>query len=67
MDRFVSTGQNYDVTAADLFTRSDNRGIDKSNALLLKLFTDITWINTYREPPATGEEGRRRENRRRRG
>jgi 5-methyltetrahydrofolate--homocysteine methyltransferase len=27
----------------------------------------VTWIKTYREPPATGEEGRRRENRRRRG
>jgi len=26
-----------------------------------------TWIKTYREPPAAGEEGRRRENRRRRG
>ena len=26
-----------------------------------------TWIKTYREPPAVGEEGRRRENRRRRG
>jgi 5-methyltetrahydrofolate--homocysteine methyltransferase len=25
------------------------------------------WIKTYREPPAVGEEGRRRENRRRRG
>ena len=25
------------------------------------------WIKTYREPPAAGEEGRRRENRRRRG
>lgn len=27
----------------------------------------VTWIKTYREPPAIGEEGRRRENRRRRG
>ena len=27
----------------------------------------VTWIKNYREPPATGEEGRRRENRRRRG
>jgi 5-methyltetrahydrofolate--homocysteine methyltransferase len=26
-----------------------------------------TWIRIYREPPAAGEEGRRRENRRRRG
>jgi len=26
-----------------------------------------TWIKTYREPPAAGEDGRRRENRRRRG
>jgi 5-methyltetrahydrofolate--homocysteine methyltransferase len=26
-----------------------------------------TWIKTYREPPAAGDEGRRRENRRRRG
>jgi 5-methyltetrahydrofolate--homocysteine methyltransferase len=25
------------------------------------------WIKTYRQPPAVGEEGRRRENRRRRG
>jgi 5-methyltetrahydrofolate--homocysteine methyltransferase len=27
----------------------------------------VTWIKTYRQPPAAGEEGRRRENRRRRG
>jgi 5-methyltetrahydrofolate--homocysteine methyltransferase len=27
----------------------------------------VTWIKTYREPPAEGAEGRRRENRRRRG
>jgi 5-methyltetrahydrofolate--homocysteine methyltransferase len=27
----------------------------------------VTWIKTYREPPAEGGEGRRRENRRRRG
>ncbi len=27
----------------------------------------VTWIRTYREAPAAGEEGRRRENRRRRG
>ena len=27
----------------------------------------VTWIRTYRAPPAEGEEGRRRENRRRRG
>jgi 5-methyltetrahydrofolate--homocysteine methyltransferase len=27
----------------------------------------VTWIRTYRQAPAPGEEGRRRENRRRRG
>ena len=27
----------------------------------------VTWIRTYRQPPAPGDEGRRRDNRRRRG